>query len=78
MENTKNAVSIEVLLEIMEAEEKKAYGNYLRSCELLSSAKFENNKKNITIYKKQMKENIIKFHAISQAIFNIKTKGGIL
>ena len=78
MENTKNAVSIEVLLQIMEAEEKKAYSNFERSCQNLGRAKFEGNKKYITIYKKEMKQNSIKFSAISQAIFNIKTKGGIL
>jgi uncharacterized protein (UPF0216 family) len=78
MQNTKNAVSIEVLLEIMEAEEKKAYSNFERSCQNLGRAKFEGNKKHITIYKKEMKQNSIKFSAISQAIFNIKTKGGIL
>jgi hypothetical protein len=78
MENTKNAVSIEVLLQIMEEEENKAYLNFQRSCQNLGHAKFEGNKKYITIYKKEMKQNSIKFSAISQAIFNIKTKGGIL
>jgi hypothetical protein len=78
MENTKNAVSIEVLLQIMEAEEKKVFESIERTRSLLGHSKNRNDKKGITLWKKEMKANIIRFHAISQFVFNVKTKGGIL
>jgi hypothetical protein len=78
MENTKKAVSIEVLLEIMDAEEKKVFESIEKATIQLGCAKFKNDKKGITISKKEMKANIIRFHAISQFVFNVKTKGGIL
>jgi hypothetical protein len=80
VENTKNAVSIEVLMNMLEGEVERAYQSMLRSERLYSfEVNYENKtKKAISFWKKQVKSDAKKWHILSQNLFVIKTQLGMI
>ena len=79
MENTKNAVSIEVLMNILEGEVQRAYQSMLSSERSYSfEVNYENKtKKSISFWKKQVVIDRKKWHVLSQNLFVVKTQLGI-
>jgi hypothetical protein len=80
VENTKNAVSIEVLMNMLEEEVERAYQSMLRTERLYNfELTYENKtKKAISFWKKQVKSDAKKWHILSQNLFVIKTQLGMI
>jgi hypothetical protein len=79
VENTKNAVSIEVLMNILEREVESAWESMKRTQTLLDfEMSYENgNKKTISFFKKMLVKETNKWSALFQNLFIVKSELGI-
>lgn len=79
MENTKNAVSIELVVSILEGEVNRAYESMLSSERLYNFERtYENaTKKTIAFWKKQVLIDSKKWSVLSQNLFVFKKELGI-